>query len=29
MASHCREEVEIDEDGCTIDLFDHVLEEAE
>ena len=29
MASHCREEVEIDEDGCPIDLFDHVLEEAE
>ena len=27
MASHCREEVEIDEDGCPIDLFDHVLEE--
>tara|TARA_A100001011_G_scaffold383922_1_gene455823 strand:- start:1332 stop:4742 length:3411 start_codon:yes stop_codon:yes gene_type:complete len=29
MASHCREEVEIDEDGCPIDLFDHVLEESE
>ena len=29
MASHCREEFEIDEDGCPIDLFDHVLEEAE
>ena len=29
MASTVNEEVEIDEDGCPIDLFDHVLEEAE
>ena len=29
MASNIREEVEIDEDGCPIDLFDHVLEESE
>ena len=27
--STVKEEVEIDEDGCPIDLFDHVLEEAE
>ena len=29
MASTVKEEVELDEDGCPIDLFDHVLEEAE